>query len=315
MTVRGVLTLGETMGMFSATATGSLAQVDGFRLGIGGADSNVAIGLARLGTPVTWIGRIGADEIGARVLRELRAEGVDANAIVDAGAPTGLMIKSRPAAHLVKVTYRRDGSAGSRLSVDDIDPALVRGARLVHVTGITPALSASAAAAIDHVVDIAVEAGVPVSFDVNHRSSLWSSADAALAYRRLASRSSVLFAGESEARLLVGGATPAELAEELAGLGVSQVIVKRGAEGCVAMIDGVAFAVPAIAITAVDTVGAGDAFVAGYLSELLAGSEPNRRLETGVRCGAFACLGPGDWESFPTRSDLSMLESGDPVLR
>ncbi|CAN5471801.1 hypothetical protein BH09ACT4_BH09ACT4_24110 [soil metagenome] len=153
-----VVTLGETMGLFSATATGSLAQVEGFRLGIGGAESNVAIGLARLGTPATWIGRVGADEVGDRVLRELRAEGVETRGPVDRSAPTGLMIKSRPAGHLVRFVYHRAGSAGSRLSPEDVEPAIVSAAALLHVTGITPALSPSAAAAVDRAIELAHDA-------------------------------------------------------------------------------------------------------------------------------------------------------------
>jgi 2-dehydro-3-deoxygluconokinase len=115
--------------------------------------------------------------------------------------------------------------------------------------------------------------------------------------------------------MIVDGESPADLAAALVQLGASQAVVKLGANGCVAVIDGTAFAEPAIAITPVDTVGAGDAFVAGYLAELLAGSDAAERLAVAVRCGAFACLGAGDWESFPTRTDLSLLDGGDPVRR
>jgi len=317
----GVVTLGETMGLFTATAPGSLAQVRDFTLGIGGAESNVAIGLARLGTASTWVGRVGADEIGDRVRRELRAEGVDVRATVDAAAPTAVMVKSHRVAHHTAVLYHRAGSAGSRLSPDDIDADLVQGAALLHVTGITPALSTTAAAAVDRALTLAAEAGVPISFDVNHRSALWRAADAAEVYRSLAARADLVFAGEDEARMLVDGIgegavdEPLRLAAVIAALGPAQVIVKLGAEGCAAVIDGSELRVAAIPITPLDTVGAGDAFVAGYLHELLAGSAPAARLDTAVRAGAFACLGPGDWESLPTRSDLALLDPGDPVRR
>ena len=303
------------MGMFVASAVGSLTQIDDFRLRIGGAESNVAIGLARLGTDATWIGRLGADEIGARIARELRAEGVTLRAAIEPSAPTGLMVKSRPSADLVRVVYHRAGSAGSHLGPNDIEPEVVKGAALLHVTGITPALSASAAAAVDRAIDIAIEAGVAVSFDVNHRSSLWGDARATAVYRSLAARASIVFAGLDEARMLVAGNEPAELARALADLGPTQAVVKLGAEGCVALIDGELYSAPAIAVRVVDTVGAGDAFVAGYLSELCAGSPAALRLHTAVRCGAFACLGEGDWESFATRDDLGLLDSADPVLR
>lgn len=310
----GVVTLGETMGLFVATSPGGLAHVDGFRLGIGGAESNVAIGLARLGAPATWIGRVGADDLGELVAREIRAEGVEVRAAVD-DAATGLMIKSSRTPTHTRVRYYRAGSAGSRLSPDDVDPAVVAAADVLHVTGITPALSDSAAAAVDRAVDLARDAGIPVSFDVNHRSALWDAERAVPVYRSLAARSTVVFAGLDEAALLVDGTDPAELARGIAGLGPAQVVIKLGADGCHALLDGTEYDVPAIPVRPVDTVGAGDAFVAGYLAELLAGTPPEARLAVAVRAGAFACLGPGDWESLPTRDDLRLLDGGDPVIR
>jgi 2-dehydro-3-deoxygluconokinase len=303
------------MGLFSAVETGSLAQVDDFRLGIGGSESNVAIGLARLGTPATWVGRVGADEVGERVQRELRAEGVDARAFVDPEAPTGLMVKSRPAGSVVRVAYYRAGSAGSRLSPEGVDAEMVTSAALLHVTGITPGLSKTAAAAVDLAVEVAVEAGIPVSFDVNHRTSLWGERDAAPVYRALASRATVIFAGLEEARMLVDGDDAVAVAAALCDLGPTQVMLKLGELGCVAWIDGVIHRVPAVPVNVIDTVGAGDAFVAGYLSDLLAGASPHERLTTAVRAGAFACLGAGDWESYATRSALELLDAGDPVVR
>lgn len=311
----GVVTLGETMGLFVAEAPGPLTHIDAFRLRIGGADSNVAIGLARLGTPSSWIGRVGADEVGARVQRELRAEGVTTHVVVDNDWPTGLMVKSRPIANVVRVAYHRAGSAGSHLEPKDIPAALVQEAALLHVTGITPAISATAAAAVDHAIDLAVAAGVPVSFDVNHRAALWSSTRAAAVYRSIAARASVIFAGEDEARILVDGDSPEALARALAKLGPAQAVVKLGAEGCIALVDGELHSAAAIAVEVVDTVGAGDAFVAGYLAELCAGAPVATRLDTAVRCGAFACLGEGDWESFATREALTLLDGGDPVIR
>jgi 2-dehydro-3-deoxygluconokinase len=312
----GVVTLGETMALFRSEAVGSLAQVHPFALSIGGAESNVAIGVARLGGSAAWIGRVGDDGLGQRIVRELHAERLDVHAVVDAGARTGVMVKERRTPASTAVLYYRSGSAGSRLEPGDVDAALIRSAGVLHITGITPALSSSAAAAVHAAVDHAVDAGVPVSFDVNHRASLWD-ADAAAAseYRSLASRATIVFAGDDEARLVVGDGDPGELAERLADLGPAQVIVKLGANGCHALIDGTHHTLPALPIHPVDTVGAGDAFVAGYLAELLVDAPVPKRLATAIRCGAFACLGPGDWESYPTRADLGLFEAADPVRR
>jgi 2-dehydro-3-deoxygluconokinase len=311
----GVLTFGETMALFTPGTVGALAHVDGFRLSIGGAESNVAIGVTRLGGRATWIGRVGDDSLGEVVTRELLAERIDARALVDSAARTGLMVKERRTAGSTSVAYYRDGSAGSRLEPADLDDELIRAAGVLHITGITPALSASAADTVRAAIDIAADAGVPVSFDVNHRSALWEQDAATREYLALAARATILFAGDDEAELLVGGGAPPALAARLADLGPSQVIVKLGARGCSAHIDGVAYDRAAIPVQPTDTVGAGDAFVAGYLTELLAGEPPSKRLDTALRCGAFACLGPGDWESYPRRGELGLLDAVDPVRR
>jgi 2-dehydro-3-deoxygluconokinase len=261
------------------------------------------------------MGRVGDDGIGRRVLRELRAEGVAVRTVVDPEARTGVMLKETPTAGTSRVSYYRAASAGSRLGIDDLDFAAIEAAGVLHVTGITLALSDSAEQAVFAAIGAAVAAGVPVSFDVNHRSSLWGGRDPRAVYRRVAERSAIVFAGADEAELLVGTGSSAEQAERIADLGPTQAIVKLGEVGCVASIDGEALAVPAEPITALDTVGAGDAFVAGYLVALLDGLAPADRLRQGTRCGAFACLGPGDWESLPRRTDLDVFGSADPVIR
>lgn len=313
----GLVTLGETMGLFVATATGPAGTVDTFELAIGGAESNVAIGVARLGGEAAWIGRVGADDIGARVLRELRAEGVELVAAVDEGAPTGLMVKTRPLPGASRVRYYRRGSAGSAIGVADVERSAERiaAADVLHVTGITPALSPTAAAAVDAAVAIARDAGIAVSFDVNHRSALWDAEDAAVAYRSLAAHATILFAGADEAGLLVGAGEPEDLLDRLASLGPAQVVLKLGADGCLARIEGRSLGADAVRVAAVDTVGAGDAFVAAYLAELVAGADAEQRLATAVRAGAFACLSPADWAGYPTRPDLGLLDRGDPVHR
>lgn len=169
-----LLTFGETMALFAARRTGPLRFARDFDLGLGGAESNVAIGVARLGHRATWVGRVGQDEFGELIASTLRAERVDARAITDPAAPTGLMIKGRRTADLIDVRYYRRESAGSRLSPEDLDPALIRSARVLHVSAITPALSASARAAVRHAIDEARAAGVPVSLDVNYRKALWT---------------------------------------------------------------------------------------------------------------------------------------------
>ena len=310
-----VVTLGETMALLAAPGVGLLRHATSLDLSVGGAESNLAIGLSRLGHRVAWIGRVGADEFGALVRRTLAAEGVDGRVVVDAAAPTGLMVKARRTPDVTQVNYYRAGSAGSRLAPDDVDPALVAAARVVHLTGITPALSPSARAAVRFAVAAAREAGVPVSLAVNYRRGLWTPEAAATELAELVALSDIVFASESEAAMLVPGASAEALAAGLAALGPGQALVTRGAAGAVAAVDGTVLVAPAVPVVAVDPVGAGDAFAAGYLSALLDGEPPAARLHRATLAGAFAVTVPGDWEGLPSRADLAVLATEESVLR
>jgi 2-dehydro-3-deoxygluconokinase len=304
--VTGLFTFGEAMGLLGADGIGPLEYARSFSYGIGGAESNVAIGVARLGGPATWLGRVGPDATGDLVERRLRAEEVVTLAIRD-DAFTGLMVKFRRSGEYLHVDYHRAGSAGSRISPSDI-PADLAGASVLHITGITPALSDSARAAVFHAVETARALGVVVSFDVNYRAKLWSRFDAAPVLRDLVSRADLVFAGPDEAALFV---TAESVLDGLAALGPSEVVVKDGPRGCTALIGDSRLTVPAVPVRVVDPVGAGDAFVAGYLVERLAGAPPPDRLRTAVAAGAFAVTVPGDCEGLPRRPDLAALTAVD----
>ena len=305
----GLFTFGETMGLVAADGVGPLEYARSFTLGIGGAESNVAIGVARLGGSATWLGRIGPDATGDLIERRLRGEDVHTIAIRD-DAFTGIMVRHRRTGRLTHVDYHRAGSAGSRLCVTDIPVAVLETAAVLHVTGITPALSDSARATVFQAVETARAAGVPVSVDVNYRSKLWSRFEAAPVLRDLVCRADVVFAGPDEAALFLGSEPPLD---GLAALGPTEVVVKDGARGCTALIEGVTYAMPAMPVTVVDPVGAGDAFVAGYLAERMVGAAPDARLRTAIAAGAFAVTVPGDCEGLPRPADLTL--TSDDVTR
>jgi 2-dehydro-3-deoxygluconokinase len=312
MSDRPLVTLGETMGLLAATGEGPLRHQRMLELGTGGAESNVAIGASRLGTPTAWIGRVGDDELGRLVLATLRAENVGTSAArLDTQAPTGLMLKERRTVTARRVSYYRRYSAGSRLSPEDVPESLVAGAALMHITGITPALSATARDAVLEAVGLAGRHGVPVSLDINYRSALWSREEAASCLVPLARKADVLFAGEDEAALLGVTGEHASMAEQLASIGPSEVVIKRGSRGAHAYAEGKAHDVAPVPTTVVDPVGAGDAFVAGYLAERLAGAPVPGRLRTGAVCGAAACAVRGDWEGAPARAELGRLAEAD----
>lgn len=313
----GLVTLGETMALFRPARPGDEPQSDEYRMSFGGAESNVAIGVARLGGSAAWIGRVGDDVAGRRIVRELRAEGVLVRAQVDSDAGTGAMMKSEIAPGRTAVQYWRTGSAGSRLARTDVDVDLVSAAQLVHVTGITAALSASARDAVVAAIDAASQADVPVSFDVNHRPSLWRGSDPRPLYRELAASARFVFAGRDEGALLVGEGSDEEIVDRLAARGTTTVALKLGAEGTIVLHEGQLIRQPAIPIDPRDTVGAGDAFVAGFLAEWMRAEPIEDCVRSAVSAGAFACLGWGDWESLPDRRQLDLLQAsgGDPVSR
>lgn len=312
----GVVALGETMALLWPPEVGLLRHVPALRLGIAGAESNLAVGVVRLGVPATWLGRVGDDEFGRLVTMTLRGQGVHTTAVVDSSAPTGLMVKERRTARSTRVLYYRSGSAGSRLCTGDLDPGVIAGGAVLHVTGITPALSPSAREAVFAAVDIARAAGVAVSVDLNYRSALWSPVDAGPVLRDLVRRADIVLATEDEARLVVDGADARALAAGLDRLGPNQVLVKQGAAGSLSTIDGRMHRTPARSVDVVDSVGAGDAFGAGYLSGLCRGLSAEERLDLATAAGAFAVTVPGDWEGLPSTADLSLLDGGeDAVVR
>ncbi len=274
-----------------------------------GAESNVAIGLARLGHAVRWGGRVGADEVGAYILRTLRAESVAVDTVVvDTERSTGLMLAERRVADVSRVSYYRAGSAGSALSAADAAACLADVPRILHLTGITPALSASAAEAVTEAVRLARRAGALVSVDVNYRAKLWTPEEARPVLSELVRGAHIVIASEDELGL-VAPEDESAAAHGLAASGVSQLVIKRGARGATVWHEGVAHHAAAIPVPVLDTIGAGDAFTAGYLSGVLDGLPPATALRRGTITAAFAVAAVGDWEGLPTRDELSLLDT------
>ncbi|MEV8360363.1 sugar kinase [Microbacterium sp. NPDC076895] len=315
----GLVTLGETLGLLVAHEIGPLALAPSMKLSMGGAESNVAIGVARLGLPATWIGRLGQDPVGDLIERHLLAEGVRCIVHRDS-APTALMFRERRTIGSTNVTYYRQDCAGSHLTPGDLPEGVIENAGLLHVTGITPALGAQPAAAVREAIRRAHAAGVPVSVDLNFRSKLWSAETAAPVFRELITNADIVFAGDDEARIALelptdDASTPQELAGKLGKFGPREAVVKLGRDGAVALINGALINVPAVPVQAVDSVGAGDAFVAGYLATRMAGQRPEECLRIAAITGAFAVMVPGDWEAFPRPHELNLLNATEDVRR
>ncbi|GAA1731294.1 sugar kinase [Microbacterium paludicola] len=312
----GLVTVGESLALVYSPRAGGFDTTTDATVSFGGAESNVAIAAARLGAAATWIGRVGDDAFGRRIIRGIRGEGVTVEASVDPVAPTALMIKDRPSLGRTRVVYYRAGNAGSRIAPEDVPHEHLAGAEIFHFTGIALALSAASSDTVLAAARAAKEAGAAVSFDINHRSKLWRAEEAAPAYREAIALADIVFAGDDEAAIAVGAGAPPELAQRIADLGPREVVIKLGERGAYALEDGRAHEQPPFRVEVADTVGAGDAFVGGYLAERLAGLGLEDRMRTAAAAGACACRGDGDWEMMPTRRDIAeLVAGGDPVAR
>ncbi len=320
MPMAEVVTLGESLASFVATTPGPLAEVVAFDRHVAGAEANVAVGLARLGHSVAYIGHVGADGFGTAIVRRLRGEGVNVEQIsVDQGASTGVMFRERRSLGAADVVYHRSGSAGARLSTADVERAagdgVFDGARWLHLTGITPALSPSAREATTRSRDLARAAGLLVSLDLNLRRRLWPDADAAPVLRELAAGVDVVLGTADELAVLVdpdAGTDPAELIASVATLGPATVVAKLGAEGALGLeAGGTPVFAPAVPVpSVVDPVGAGDGFCAGFIAGRLDGVDLQTALRIGNACGALAVAAAGDQAGLPDRLELGRLLAG-----
>lgn len=305
--VSDVVTVGETMALLGASDL-TVSSGTRYELSFGGAESNVAIGLARLGHSVTWVSALGVDAFGDMIEREVSAEGVRVIVPRDATRPTGLMVKNTSVGDTRLVRYYRAGSAASAMGPDDLDTALIGSARILHLTGITPALSTSTRELSLAAAASAKEQGVLVSFDLNYRAALWSEALASAVMRELVALSDIVFGGPEELALIVDRqASHEQLARGVGEFGPRCIVVKDGERGAGMMLDGEWVHQPAHPVEVVDTVGAGDGFVAGFLSEVLDGSSPQSQLQTAVVTGALCCTHHGDWQGFPTRDRIDQF--------
>ncbi|MEU3918209.1 sugar kinase [Streptomyces sp. NPDC029004] len=304
-----VLTFGEAM--VALRADHPLRTSGSLRMSVAGAEANVSIGLSRLGHRTQWVGLTGDDELGAMVMRTLRAEGVGLTHAQRGEGPTGLVIFEPRVADVTRVSYYRTGSAGSRLGPGQVRTALRQPIKVIHTTGITAALGAEPLAAVRTAVGAASKLGALMCLDVNYRSKLWDRDAAAAALRPLMGGVDILVASDNELALAAppGARSEAEQVKALLEAGVREVVVKRGAAGAEVFEESGSTRRPALTVPVKDTVGAGDAFVAGYLSALLDGEPISARLERAVTAGAFAVASTGDWEGLPYRDELDLLRA------
>ncbi|MDP8948717.1 MAG: sugar kinase [Actinomycetota bacterium] len=308
-----VVTAGETMVLGVPARPGRLRHATGLELKIGGAESNVAIALSRLGLSAGWISLLGDDEPGQLVLDRIRAEGVDTSHVRrTSDSTTGLYLRETVGTQ-VRVYYYRRGSAASAMSPETFDPRHLEDAEFFHLTGITPALSEDCRAFTLSAARETRAADTQLSFDVNYRSKLWGPREARALVEEILPSVDLLFVGDDEARAL-WGREDEELVRELAAAGPREVVLKRGGEGSLALIDDRIIAQPPFPVEEVDPVGAGDAFNAGYLAGHLWGLGVEERLRVANAMGALSVATLGDYEGLPDADELWAFLEGRKAL-
>ncbi|GGG20815.1 sugar kinase [Paenibacillus abyssi] len=294
-----LITFGETMALFMPSEDRSLERAGNVSQGFGGAESNVAIGAARLGCSVGWFGALGDDPFGTMIYKTLRGEGVDVSrSRLIRGESTGLMFRERVAGK-VAVHYYRKHSAASRMKPEDLDEAYIRGSKILHVTGITPALSGSCLNTVRRAIAIAKDAGVKICFDPNLRLKLWSIEDAREVLLPLALEADYFLPGWDELQLLYETDDFEAIVHELSQLKAVSVIKGYG-EQTIILEQGKRTMVPFYpADEVVDTVGAGDGFCSGFLSGILKGMETAEAVRLASINGSLVVQMRGDWEALP----------------
>ena len=300
------------MAMFVAKTCGPLHEVEEFTRMLAGAEVNVAIGLKRLGHSVAYVTKLGTDPFGTYIENKLKSEGLDVQISKDEDHFTGYQLKGKVMEGDPEVFYYRRNSAASCLSVKDIEKVDLEGARVLHITGIPPALSKSCREATYRLIERAREKNMLVSFDPNLRPTLWESQEVMIeTINDIASRADIVLPGTAEGKILMGSDKPEEIAEFYRKNGAKAVIIKAGSAGAYAdWEDGKTFCPGYKVKEVVDTVGAGDGFAVGILSAWLEGLQMPEMVDRGNAIGSIQVSVASDNEGLPTKEELDAYMKG-----
>jgi 2-dehydro-3-deoxygluconokinase len=320
-----LITFGETMIRLTTVGDQRLETTSSLQVTIGGSESNVCVALARLGHPVAWLSALPSNSLGRRIAGELRAHGVAVDHLLwsDSGRAGVYFMETGARPRPTRVTYDRAGSAVAAIDPEAIDYTLVRRARALHLTGITPALSEACASVAHRLLDEAATAGIPVIVDVNYRSLLWTPEEARRGLDHLLQRATVVLCGAADAATVWGLAgQPQEIAGGLLDLSAADIaVVTLGEDGvCARRRDGSSWSQPSLEVDIVDPVGAGDAFAAGFLHCWFdAPDDIPAALRSGVAMAALAMTIPGDLaivSGDDLTTTLALLDGGsDDIVR
>jgi 2-dehydro-3-deoxygluconokinase len=303
-----IVALGEPLVEFNQARS---ADPHAYLQGFGGDTSNMAIAAARLGARVGYVTRLGADSFGRMFLDLWQAEGVDTTGVaVDPEAPTGVYFVAH-GRHGHEFSYLRAGSAASRMRPDMLPLELVKAARLLHASGISQAISATACDTVFAAFDVAREAGAIVTYDPNVRVKLWPLARARAIVLASLTPCTWCLPSQDDADVLFPGMAPDAVVDGLHRAGARGVVLKQGAAGCIVSDGTRRERIPPRKVASVDATGAGDCFDGAFATRLLAGDDPFMAARYANAAAALATTGYGAVAPLPRAADVTRLTSAE----
>ncbi len=313
-----VIAIGESMVSLVNEPKGYIRHADGFKTYVAGAETNTLIGLSRLGHRTSWVSALGEDELGELILHKVRAEGVDTSEVLRKNKRTGVFFKQISPDGSVDVTYYREDSAASNMNIEDIELDVIRGAKVLYLTGITLSLSQSAR---DMLFEVVRQLGdeVKVVFDPNIRLKMWSAREARETILKFLPFVDCLIVGRSEVDILLESGDYSGALDTFRNYGCSKVVLKLGKDGAMYDFDGVRGEVSNPKhFEEIDPVGAGDAFAAGIVSGLLRQEKAESLVAKACYLGGCITQFVGDYQGFPSERMLEAAmdnTSGEKVNR
>ena len=295
-----LFTFGEALSVFITADTESVLTAKDYRRVTAGAEVNVSVAVSRLGLKSQFFTRMGTDQLGSVMIKDIEDEGVDVSLIKRVPQFSAAMVRNPGQSAPVEISYLRKGSAASTIEPADILDSYISQARWVHATGITCAISQTGAAAVKHVLARAASLGIKSSFDLNLRRKLWSEDEARKVLSPLAKNVELLIGGEDEYQVVFGSTDAKKVLAQANDLGCKIAVMTKGDQVMRFSIDGQYQELTPPKVVTVDPVGSGDAFTGGTIAGLLSGMQSNQALEQGSICGALVASMFGDWTGIPT---------------
>lgn len=294
------------MVVFNPASTGPMKFVHSFDRKIGGAELNLAIGCSRLGLNAGFISNLGKDEFGKYIETFARGEGIDVSQVKFVeGYPTSINFKEISEGGSGRTFYYRDKSPVLEMQPDDLDENYFKQAKILHLTGIFPAIASKNMAIFERAIQLAKKHELKISFDPNVRLRMWSKEKAKEVLSAILPHVDILLAGDEEMEILIGKRDPHAIIEKIKTIGIPYIVIKQGEKGATGYADGELMKMPAVkADKVVDTVGAGDGFNAGVLYGYLHNWPLERTLQFANTIGSMVVSVYGDNEGLPYYEDV-----------